>query len=410
MTEKINWKPILEMKNIETRLTSISNALYQSKIESDYSLLGGKAGVALFFYYYWLFSKNDKHLHKANSIILKNIDFFANSKSQVYSLCNGNAGFMWTINHLITNSFIDGDCNDLFHERDTLIFSLMKNDILGGKYDFLHNALGAGLYFSCRDNEQSRCYAESLICGLERIAEIDTNGLKWRSTINRESGIEEVYNTGMSHGIASIIGFLCKAYKKNIQKECTETLLIGAVNYLLSLKLEIPETSMMSFFPNTVSVTENKKNNPGRLSWCYSDLSIGIAIWHASQVLKNKDWERIAISVLMQTTLRTNPIKEFINDAGICHGSAGIAHIYNRIYQFTGINAFRDSAIFWLNNTIEMAVFSDGLAGYKAYRTERCGGLVNKEGILEGIAGIGLVLLSATSNIEPKWDECLLLS
>ncbi len=30
--------------------------------------------------------------------------------------------------------------------------------------------------------------------------------------------------------------------------------------------------------------------------------------------------------------------------------------------------------------------------------------------LLEGIAGIGLAMISAVSDIEPIWDECLLLS
>ncbi|MFM7431585.1 MAG: hypothetical protein ACKO1F_17035, partial [Flammeovirgaceae bacterium] len=37
-------------------------------------------------------------------------------------------------------------------------------------------------------------------------------------------------------------------------------------------------------------------------------------------------------------------------------------------------------------------------------------GWVEFDGLLEGSAGIGLALLSAISDIEPKWDRCLLLS
>lgn len=53
-----------------------------------------------------------------------------------------------------------------------------------------------------------------------------------------------------------------------------------------------------------------------------------------------------------------------------------------------------------------MARFDDGLAGYKALHTE----MENEYGILEGVAGIGLALLSYVTETEPTWDECLLLS
>ena len=55
-----------------------------------------------------------------------------------------------------------------------------------------------------------------------------------------------------------------------------------------------------------------------------------------------------------------------------------------------------------------MARFEDGLAGYKAWQGEN--GWMNQHGILEGIAGIGLVLLSHLSNEEPSWDRSFLLS
>lgn len=69
---------------------------------------------------------------------------------------------------------------------------------------------------------------------------------------------------------------------------------------------------------------------------------------------------------------------------------------------------FKDVANYWFNETLKMSKFEDGLAGYKVWHTED--GYVNQMGILEGIAGIGLALLSYYYDMEPTWDECLLLS
>ena len=57
-----------------------------------------------------------------------------------------------------------------------------------------------------------------------------------------------------------------------------------------------------------------------------------------------------------------------------------------------------------------MAKIDDGVAGYKVWRTSEYGGLQIEYAFLEGIAGIGLSLISAISDIDPKWDEYLLLS
>ncbi len=96
-------------------------------------------------------------------------------------------------------------------------------------------------------------------------------------------------------------------------------------------------------------------------------------------------------------------------DACFCHGTSGIAHIFNRMWRETGMPECKDAAAYWIGQTLSLAKFEDGLAGYKTWQgTER--GFQNEYGLLEGIAGIGLVLLSYHYEIEPTWDECLLLS
>jgi hypothetical protein len=136
-------------------------------------------------------------------------------------------------------------------------------------------------------------------------------------------------------------------------------------------------------------------------------LGIAIALWRASLVLDFEKYRNLALEVFIGCCDRRDIKKEFVFDAGICHGSSGIAHIFNRMYHNTGNLSCKDSAIFWINDCLKKASFDDGLAGYKTWRTD---GWITQSGILEGIAGIGLVLLAAVSEIEPDWDECLLLS
>jgi lantibiotic biosynthesis protein len=410
LSTKKRWLPILKKEAIKKQLEVIANTLEKSVADKEYSLLTGSSGVALFFYDYWLYTGKDKYLEKGNAIILENFSHMAHPLNNLHSLCSGTAGFMWTVNFLINNNFIEGDCNELFLEKEPYLDSIMVKNIKEGKYDYLHKALGIGLYFIKRNNKQSIRYVNSLICELEKIAEKDINGLKWRSTIEDGNESKEVYNLCLSHGIASIIAFLSNTYKNDIAKSKTKELLMGAVSFLLASKFDVPSAFNGSYFPSYILVKEENIKVTSRLAWCYGDLGIGIALWQASQVLQNAEWENTAIDVLLQTTTRRDTIKEFVKDAGICHGSAGIAHIYNRMHQYTGKNAFKDAAIYWLQDTLKKATFPDGLAGYKTWRTEEHGGWINDAGLLEGIAGIGLVLLSAITDIEPKWDECLLLS
>lgn len=79
------------------------------------------------------------------------------------------------------------------------------------------------------------------------------------------------------------------------------------------------------------------------------------------------------------------------------------------MYWETQNPIFKETANYWIEETLKMAKFEDGLAGYKAWYGEK-DGWRNEYGFLEGIAGIGLTLLAHISNEEPTWDKCLLLS
>ena len=53
---------------------------------------------------------------------------------------------------------------------------------------------------------------------------------------------------------------------------------------------------------------------------------------------------------------------------------------------------------------------NNGLAGFKAWRIDAAGGPVESNTLLEGIAGIGLFLLSYLKIDKMTWDECFMLS
>ena len=236
----------------------------------------------------------------------------------------------------------------------------------------------------------------------------DGNIIKWISEINVDNETrEKVFNLSMSHGIASLVLILGKIYTLGINKKQTEILITGAINYIVSQEQETEK--YYSYFSSTIKTISNQ-NGASRLAWCYGDLGISVAIWNASQIIKNKEWENKALEILHYSTNRTDLAKNRVIDAGLCHGAAGIAHIFNRMYINTKDKEFKKAADYWYAETLKMANHKESLSGYKAWRSEEYGGWIEYFGFLEGIAGIGLTLMSAISDIEPDWDEILLLS
>jgi hypothetical protein len=123
-------------------------------------------------------------------------------------------------------------------------------------------------------------------------------------------------------------------------------------------------------------------------------------------------WERAARALALRAADRPFA-SSVVSDAGLCHGAAGVAHLFNRLYQASGEPRLADAARRWLEKTLEMREPGHGAGGYRALHTkprsqERV--WVDDPGFLGGSAGIGLALLAALSAVEPAWDRLMLLS
>ncbi|SDD27643.1 Lanthionine synthetase C-like protein [Williamwhitmania taraxaci] len=369
-------------------------------------LMSGKSGEMLFLAYYHLY-KNDETKENKTTIILSSIFDEIKRGFKYPTFCNGLAGIGWTVEHLVQHNFIKADTNKIIGSLDDFLYPYMMHYIREGNYDYLHGALGLGLYYSSRkSSERAHGYLIDLVAELDRQATRMDQGIAWERKLKPDSDVRG-YNLSMSHGIASIITILSRLYEAGICKDKTLELATGAVTYLLSNRRTADAKYL---FPGWVCKEETEMIQGGRLAWCYYDMGISIALWQAGQLFGSERWKKEAIDILLHTT-RILDLKEGgIHDAGICHGAAGIAHIYHRMYRYTNVDAFRIAAIFWFEQCIKMASFDDGLAGYKTFQVAEYGGWQKDYGLLNGIAGIGLAMISFVSDIEPDWDSALLLS
>ena len=185
----------------------------------------------------------------------------------------------------------------------------------------------------------------------------------------------------------------------------TIKMLSGAVNYVLSQQKDFNQ--LCSYFPNYIINNSQKPISKSRLAWCYGDLGISMALLQAGKAIDNPSWIEKGIEVLLQSTLRQKYEDSLVMDAGICHGSVGLAIIYRRIYLETGLKEFIKASNYYLIKSLQMASFEDGLAGYKTFEID---GWKCDYSFITGIAGIGTGLLSFLTEDKQTWDEILLMS
>jgi hypothetical protein len=148
-----------------------------------------------------------------------------------------------------------------------------------------------------------------------------------------------------------------------------------------------------------------------RSAWCYGDPGVAAALLGAARSVGEPTWEREALEIARAAAAR--PAEEAgIVDAGLCHGSAGLGHLFNRMYQTTGDEALGQAARFWFERTLAMRQPDLGVGGFPASSVREDGTRYWRDdpGVLTGAAGVALALLAATTSIEPAWDRILLLS
>jgi lantibiotic modifying enzyme len=209
----------------------------------------------------------------------------------------------------------------------------------------------------------------------------------------------------LSHGISSIIIFLSRVVESGIADKKAERMLSGAVNYVLSQEKDFSQFG--SCFPNYILKDLPESVSKSRLAWCYGDLGIGMALWRAGKALENTEWKNKGFEILLQSTQRRTFGETSVQDAGICHGCAGITMIFRRMYLETDREEFKKATHYWIQQTLNFSKFEDGFVGYKTVKME---GMACDYSFLTGISGIGLVLLSFLENDPQTWDEIFLIS
>jgi lantibiotic biosynthesis protein len=133
---------------------------------------------------------------------------------------------------------------------------------------------------------------------------------------------------------------------------------------------------------------EEPRSAPG---WCYGDDGIAAVLFAAARALGDESWSGRWLEVLRAAAARAAPA----TSAGLCHGAAGLAHIYNRVHQATGLAWAREAAL---------SRFAE-LEAVLARVRDRL-----PAGLLDGLAGIALALAAALGEEEPAWDRALVLS
>src|SRR5262249_22105304 len=176
----------------------------------------------------------------------------------------------------------------------------------------------------------------------------------WLPSETRAEFSRGYYNLGLAHGVPGVIGLLGQVCAAGVAHDKARPLLDGAVRWLLG------EDGPDGF---SNCVVRGTPGNKARLAWCYGDPGIAAALLGAARCVAEPAWEAAALAIARRAAQRPSD-QSGVRDAGLCHGSAGLGHLFNRLFQATGEPALGAAARFWLARTLEMWWPGRGIGGF----------------------------------------------
>lgn len=406
----MTWHPLFPGARAEPYLAAlceIADSLEKAAPEVlDPSFGNGHASLALFFGYYTAISKKEQHLDAASDNLSRACERLDNLNAAGFF--DGMTGIAWVHQHL-TQMLADEVPADLNEDIDRILEQVVRITPWTRHYDLIYGLVGIGLYaLDHVDPNVGRDLAGQVVDRLDELAEPRDGGITWLTPFEliklpplRERFPNGFYNLGLAHGVPGVIGLLARCVIANIRGEQARRLLRGAVTWLLANKRIEDGGSVFGGYaaPDEPSC---------RSAWCYGDPGVAAALLTAGRLAGEASWEREALMLAHRDRVRP-PADTLVVDPMLCHGAAGLGHIFNRFYQATGDDAFAETARHWFERTLEMRQPGEGLAGFASWWPE-IQEWRGDAGLLSGTAGVGLCLLSAVSPVEPGWDRPMLLA
>jgi hypothetical protein len=374
-------------------------------------LASGLAGIALFHAY---LGKTGLH-PDAKATAEDFLDQAAAGPAQHVmnpALFAGFTGIAWAHTHVRHSLFGMRDRGSLTEIDDALI-ALLRGWRWPAKFDVLYGLAGIGVYALDRlPRPAGRLMIHLIVKRLDELAQRRREGLAWFTPPEGIAhGPEGEFCLGMAHGTPGVMAFLARAAASVSSVGTLAVSMLDAATAFLHAHRLPPEAG--AGFPAWVT-RDCQDSGPARLAWCYGDPGVAAALLAAGRTLGRKELEIEAVELALRAQARS-PKHNRVVDATLCHGAAGVGHMFNRLYQATGDARLGGIARYWLSRALgEFRRAGQGVAGFLPFGLSHAdvgdeSASAPDPGLLTGAAGIGLALLAAATSVEPRWDRVFML-
>lgn len=367
-----------------------------------HGLMGGSLGL-LYYYYHAAKLLNDTTLYEKAAALLMDVFEDTNNNSGDLTgalFSSGGAGLGFTVDYLQKNKFIDFDMAVEFQDLDKYLFEEALSQLEKDNIDFLHGAMGVFHYFSLREQTPSiNEYLNTLSIKVCDKAVTTKEGIYFCNTGLERLSINDV-DLGLAHGLCGILLLLIQAWPSLNNKQQVENIIDLGIQYIIKHELPVnfPDNEF-SYFPFALELDTNEINRINRLAWCYGDLNQVLLLYRAGKLLGNNTYTAIANRIGEQQIQRKTLAAPLSTDAHFCHGCAGLAQFYKCLHAETRNYSYYKAYKYWIGETISLIDKEIELDKYAS----------NPVSLLEGWAGIALVLTEFVATEKMPWAKVFLL-
>lgn len=386
------------MKEVKyTPVQGIANALLlNASFIDNPGLMNGKMGIAIYFFHLARQTNHPIYEDYAGELIDEIYEEINVNTPAGFE--NGLAGIGWGIEHLVQEGFIEAESDEVLEEFDNRIFKeLIYNapDEVG----ILNGIVGLGVYFlkrvqnSASGNEKIPTLTNKqtlihLIDELERrltIEEIEK--LFNRDTQCSREGKQQVFDTSQSENFDLLwdfpvmIWFLSNMYQEDIFNVKVEKIIRRLTGPVI-LEGNFPKQQNRRLLM-AVALEELKNCAMFSSNYQTGKTQSGKGLQNLEQI------ETTIRKLFVDINRETIKTELFSNNTGLRYGVRGIEMVYRKLYQLTGKKIFKEEALYWQKECTGNKEPDNGFAGF-TFENQ-----ANAFGLLEGLAGIGLMSLLA---------------
>jgi|GEM_PF-5734833 len=399
------------MKNTTPILKQIEAMLGRKAEQMDNPTIDQDLGYLIFLATAYKYSHDEEYKNKACLLTEKLLEVFPEKELNM-SLYEGFDGVAWTIDYLQRCQVLDND--DILGDFIPHLIASIEIDLANNHYDVLYGFIGKLQYFINSGQYNSppiRKLFEGAVESLDKSSFSNEDGIYW---CEKES--IKTINLGYAHGLPNILVFLTRLHTLGFDDPKIVRMINGIITTIISQK---NKPLGISVYGSGYSL-EHEVNSFSRLAWCYGDLGICYAILYSGKMLRNENWIKEALDIkdrIVSRGISESGLTHFSDysffDTAFCHGIAGISYFLYKINQLIGGNAMLEKRLdYWNNELVKNLEIQLSIEGTIYYPYQPNTGdevyILDKEMMLNGVCGTGLVLLSLQYD-KADWSDLFLI-